>query len=279
MNENKARKKGIVKKIIVTTFVTVSIIAGGIFLYSKIQNEQQDLNPITAVKDYHEKSDNYKNLILDASRDLMVKKNHKLEKISFNNNEDGSLSIFTQVDVLGGFANRMFEYRIPNIATTDFEEIINIINNYNFKDDVVENACFPTRSYIGRLADDKRWGYYTSPQLDSALDGWTKEEEFGGYYRIEYDANGKADKAIIGGFIIARKGKEKKAIRYEFGLDVSHLEYGYSQYLHLYISDGGQNLTEELVQEMSPNFLKSQYLGSETYVDQFTGDYDNSLNN
>ena len=86
MNENKARKKGIVKKIIVTTFVTVSIIAGGIFLYSKIQNELQNLNPIIAVKDYHEKSDNYKNLILDASRDLMVKKNHKLKEISFNNN-------------------------------------------------------------------------------------------------------------------------------------------------------------------------------------------------
>ena len=71
----------------------------------------------------------------------------------------------------------------------------------------------------------------------------------------------------------------QKAIRYEYSLDFSNVETNYYQRLKDAFVYGGLNLTEELVEEMSPNFLKSQYLGSETYVDQFTGDYDNSLNN
>ena len=279
MSKNKTHKKGIVKKIILITFVTVSIIAGGIFLYSKIQNEEQDLNPITAVKNYHEKSDNYKNLILDASRDLMVKKNHKLKEISFNNNSDGSLSIFTKVDNQINRFNRFFEYRIPNVETTNLEEIIEIVNNYDFKDNVVENICFKDSEYAQTLARDKFLGNYKSPRLDETLNGWEKVDEFGGYYRFEYDENGKCQKAIIGGFIIASKDKEQKAIRFEYSLDLSNVDKYHDQYVQQYIRRGGQNITEELVQEMSPNFLKSQYLGSETYVDQFTGDYDNSLNN
>ena len=280
MSKNKTDKKGIFKKIILTTFVTVSIIAGGIFLYSKIQNKQQDLNPITAVKDYHEKSDNYKNLILDASRDLMVKKNHKLKEISFNNNSDGSLSIFTQINNQTNLLNRFYEYRIPNVGTTDFEEVINIVNNYNFNDEVIENICFADNDHLIIMYWDKKAGYYTSPKLDEALNGWRKTEEFGEYYRFEFDKNGKCQKAIIGGFIIASKDDEsQKAIRYEYSLDFSNVETNYYQRLQDAFAYGGLNLTEELVQELSPNFLKSQYLGSEKYVDQFTGDYDNSLNN
>ena len=280
MNENKTRKKGIVKKIILITFVTVSIITGGIFLYSKTQNEQQDLNPITAVKDYHEKSDNYKNLILDASRDLLNQKNQKLENISFNNNSDGSLSIFTQINNQTNVRNRFYEYRIPNVGTTDFEEVINIVNNYNFNDEVIENFCFTNNNHLRIMYWDKKAGYYTSPKLDEALNGWRKTEEFGEYYRFEFDKNGKCQKAIIGGFIIASKDDEsQKAIRYEYSLDFSNVETNYYQRLKDAFVYGGLNLTEELIQEMSPNFLKSQYLGSETYVDQFTGDYDNSLNN
>ena len=280
MNENKARKKGIVKKIIVTTLVTASIIAGGKFLYSKIQNqEQQDPNPITEVKDYHEQSDNYKNLILDASKDLLNQKNQKLENISFNNNSDGSLSIFTQVNNQTNSLDRFYEYKIDNVETTNFEDIIEIVKNYDFKDNVVENICFKDSEYAQTLERDKFLGNYESPKLDKALDGWKTEEEFGGYYRFEYDESGKCEKAIIGGFIIASKDGVQKAIRFEYSLDFSHIEKYHAQYLRQYIRSGGLNLTEELVEEMSPNFLKSQYLGSETYVDQFTGDYDNSLNN
>ena len=279
MSKNKTRKKGIVKKIILITFVTASIIASGIFLYSKIQNEQQDLNPITAVKDYHEKSDNYKNLILDASRDLLNQKNQKLENISFNNNSDGSLSIFTQINNQTNLLNRFYEYRIPGVETTNFEDIIEVVNNYDFKDYVVENICFEDKEYVKTLKRDKFLEYYTSPQLDECLKGWQIDEYKNGYYRFELDDNEECKKIVIGGFIIASKDKAQKAIRYEYSIDLANLKGDYYQFLYTWELQGGLNLTEELIQEMSPNFLKSQYLGSEAFVDQFTGDYDNSLNN
>lgn len=262
------RKPHIIKKLIIAGIATAALIGGGKFVYDKVSeyNENNSPDPYREVINYHEQNDDFKNLIIDVSKVLEVK-NQDLEKINFYKTDNNDLVVTTKVQTSEHWRSGYKEYIIPNVETDNFEEIIEIIKNYDFSKEskttleLSEAGCF--REVYNQVRS-------SSENIKNLLnDNYSFETSFDTYYSCELDEDYNYQTFTIGGWYKFSKGSSVKYIHYEYTADVSNVGF-HEQNIYKYIASGDLDFKEVLFREMDQNYGKSRYLGNSGFVNDFT---------
>lgn len=262
------RKPHIIKKLIIAGIATAALIGGGKFVYDKVSeyNEHNSPDPYREVINYHEQNDDFKNLIIDVSKVLEVK-NQDLEKINFYKTDNNDLVVTTKVQTSEHWRSGYKEYIIPNVETDNFEEIIEIIKNYDFSKEskttleLSEAGCF--REVYNQVRS-------SSENIKNLLnDNYSFETSFDTYYSCELDEDYNYQTFTIGGWYKFSKGSSVKYIHYEYTADVSNVGF-HEQNIYKYIASGDLDFKEVLFREMDQNYGKSRYLGNSGFVNDFT---------
>ncbi len=272
----KSKKSIILKKIIFVAVITIILITAGKYLYDKTveHNKSVTPDPMDSVIDYHEKQENFKILIIELNSKLKKEKKYDLESFNFYKKENNDLIVTIKVQTNEGLLSRYKEYTIPNVETDNFEEIIEIIKNYDFTWET-KTRIELTEPGIARTVYEQCKNI--SEKIKSLVDdGWTFQTSIDSYYDYTYDENYKYSTCTIGGWYKFEKGKSVKYFHYEFVADDSDMYFNNQNMFHL-IRNGKIYFKESLIIEMDENYGKSKYLGKSGFIEDFTKTKENIL--